>query len=507
MRAIISGLICLCLGVKTEALPAGTSRPPTRGAELSGKVEHGIERHRDTLAVFYVEDSLEGEEAPRTMDVVTDEKGRFRFRLPCNGLMKVSIWDKSMGFVLVSLNSMIVEPGDDIGMLVDVRTGPAVVRNAGLSGKGSGKYKCIQALDLVRVPGIFRALADRRITVLDSLMSLKERILNSYRTIISPRVWRILRADAVGRTAVDFLKAFLPDVRVPLAEDSAWYANTWETFHRVREFMRTNYRVRAAEACYAGEYMTYLYMAEKYSVWQGEGAGHWEDGPLYAQIIKNYNGLLRDRLLWVFIKDHYVLHWQGEDLEDLHKALRMVENSNIKDALRRLYRVADRGRPYEFILPRDSSDSKVALSGFKGKVVLLDMWAYFCSGCILFSKVFHEKIFPALKSDTNFVMVSIMMGEDTNRAPYIHRLRGEDASGRSVSFRSTEPEYINLFSPGGETRKIREYYKQDAAPLLVLIDKSGRVVKTTQTGFPFFISADSPNVKILLDLIHRELSK
>jgi thiol-disulfide isomerase/thioredoxin len=506
-REIRLVLICVCLLHIAMAGLCGDGHGPLRGAELSGQVKRGGSGHNDTLQVYYVEDSLQEAGSVRKISVVTDSEGRFRFSLACENLMKMKIWDKSAGCAFISLSSLIVEPGDVVRMIVDLRTGPAIVHNAVLSGYGSAKFDCLQKLENVRMPAVYSATAARKIEVLDSLLRLKERILNSFKTLVSPRIWPILRADALGETGVSFMSGFLPDIWNSVAENSTWWVQTWQAFEQMQERLGAGIHIQVDDAKYASNYVEYLYTESKYSIWHEEGVGCWNDQRLVEGICQNYRGLLRDQMLWLFINDHYRRHWQNEDLGDFRKVLAVLQNPKIKQEVEQLYCVANRGKPYPFELLRDSSNVKVALSDFKGKVVLVDMWAYYCGACIEFSNVFHEKIYPMLKSDTNFVVVSILVAEDSNRIAYIHRLRGEDALGRRISFKSTEADYVNLFSPGEKTKKIRRFYNEDSTPLILLIDKTGRTVTTTQTGFPFFTEANFPNVQVLLDLIRRELSK
>ena len=163
------------------------------------------------------------------------------------------------------------------------------------------------------------------------------------------------------------------------------------------------------------------------------------------------------------------------------------------------------GSTFDFTLPADSSETKqVSLSDLKGKVVLLDLWSYQCTGCILFANTFHKKVYPLFQNNPEFVVVSVMLGESSKEA-YMRRLRSE---GNVVY---TFPDYTNLFGGKGiaSAREMETYHKIEAFPTILLIDKQGKVFSSTLPaiyGDPRNKELEK-NVQKLIDLIQKALSE
>jgi peroxiredoxin len=154
---------------------------------------------------------------------------------------------------------------------------------------------------------------------------------------------------------------------------------------------------------------------------------------------------------------------------------------------------------FNFSLPADSSGRIVKLSDFKGKVILLDMWAYNCTGCYLFNNVFHKMVFPIFKNNPDFAVVSVMADEST-KSSYMDRLRGK--GGVTM----TSSDYTNLFGGKGQVmgRAMEQHYVISGYPAIFLIDKSGKIYSST---LPYFNESDSPNVQKLIEVIKKALTE
>lgn len=136
----------------------------------------------------------------------------------------------------------------------------------------------------------------------------------------------------------------------------------------------------------------------------------------------------------------------------------------------------------EFTYP-DITGKSVSLSDFKGKVVLIDVWATWCGPCK--GELPHLKKLEETFEGKDVVFVSISLDEPKNKEKWEAMVRDEQLGG------------VQLYGGGGST-KIAQDFKINAIPRFILIDKKGNVVNAT---------APRPSEPLLSKLIEIELRK
>jgi thiol-disulfide isomerase/thioredoxin len=131
----------------------------------------------------------------------------------------------------------------------------------------------------------------------------------------------------------------------------------------------------------------------------------------------------------------------------------------------------------------DNNGKTISLSDFKGKVVVIDVWATWCGPC--------RKQFPFLKAlekkmhgkDVVFIGVSIDAEKDKEK--WKAMIKSEDLPG------------IHLYAGSGNS-KIAKDYKINSIPRYLVFDKKGNIVSA---------DAPRPEDKELEEILEKELSR
>ncbi|WP_316815712.1 TlpA disulfide reductase family protein [Pedobacter nyackensis] len=120
-----------------------------------------------------------------------------------------------------------------------------------------------------------------------------------------------------------------------------------------------------------------------------------------------------------------------------------------------------KGTPgYNFEL-KDVNDKTYTLAGFKGKVVVIDMWAMWCAPCLA-EKPVMEKIAHELKDRNDIVFVGVSVDGLNRREIW-------KGFVKKNGFTS-----IELLS--NATESIQKYYRIEGIPRFLIFDREGKIV-------------------------------
>lgn len=182
-----------------------------------------------------------------------------------------------------------------------------------------------------------------------------------------------------------------------------------------------------------------------------------------AQVSKSYDSLLVDA-------GKYLVSAEGRSIVELKSTFK--KGTPLFNA----YFIGLDGKPFN-------------TKSLKGKVFLLDMWGLGCSVCAAFHTLFEQEVWPVVKKDTNFVMLSVFNGKTMDRWK-----TGLDSK------LYTSPEYLNIscMTHSGDEHPFLKYYNIIGSPFILLVDKQGKIATK--------ISATMP-LKELKMLIETELKK
>lgn len=130
----------------------------------------------------------------------------------------------------------------------------------------------------------------------------------------------------------------------------------------------------------------------------------------------------------------------------------------------------------------DPEGKMVSLSDFKGKVVMVDVWATWCGPCR--KELPHLKQLEKEMKEKDIVFIGVSLDETKNHAKWKQFLKDEQLPG------------IQLFA--GSNSKIAKDYKIKGIPRFMVFDRQGKVVEA---------NAPRPSDPALKALLQQELNR
>ncbi|MCY1555050.1 Thioredoxin-like protein [compost metagenome] len=118
-------------------------------------------------------------------------------------------------------------------------------------------------------------------------------------------------------------------------------------------------------------------------------------------------------------------------------------------------------------------------------MLLIDFWYTGCGACMGFHKNFHQRGYPLIKDNKDFVYVSVSI--DKQKKTWLKSVANGDYSSN---------DYLNLNTELGVSDPFLKYYERNAMPFLILVDKNGKI----------YSSRIIPEPKAVVQLINEALN-
>ena len=411
-------------------------------------------------------------------------------------------------------SDFLISAGDNIKMGIIIPTGYAkpVVS---FSGIGAAKMECQNLISSIKKDPPWDWQNDKNnfvvktLPFIDSVLQVQIAILNRMKDKMTAKDYGILKLDIVGFSA-EYGMFHLYQLKHPESYTLKECQESRQAFNRmIKKYLPSNNVLIP----YSNNFLDFLMYRDEAECALANNGKNYSLKQWYTWLKSHYNGTLREYVLAHYFLNNirrtggtFIPAVNANDYTySINDAATIVKNPTIKIKLKVWQRLGKGAPVYNFDLPLDSTSKRVRLTDLKGKVVLIDMWAYTCDPCFKFATVFHKLVYPHFKNNPQFAYVSIMAGH--GRQDYMQRLRGLDNHNRpDTTGLFTSPEYINLFGGKGEPngKKMEDYYHVFARPFILLVDKRGNIFSST---VPFFEEATSPNVRKLTDLIYQALAE
>lgn len=138
-----------------------------------------------------------------------------------------------------------------------------------------------------------------------------------------------------------------------------------------------------------------------------------------------------------------------------------AQKKHLEEAGAKLYETREGGVAANFTYPNLEGEM-LSLSDFKGKVVLVDVWATWCGPCK--QQIPHMKKLEEELSGLDVVFLSVSVDEEKDRDKWKKMVADENLGG------------VHLFASGWS--KITKDYKITGIPRFMLFDKNGNVISS-----------------------------
>jgi|GEM_PF-1497919 len=164
----------------------------------------------------------------------------------------------------------------------------------------------------------------------------------------------------------------------------------------------------------------------------------------------------------------------------------IITNAGLQGHYQKKYNVLSvyaKGKPaYNFSL-YDNNDKHYSLSDFKGKIVVLDVWAMWCAPCLA-EKPNFKKLEEEYKDQKDIVFVGVSVDGMAKKDPW------KDFVARKG--------YKNIEMLSNFDESIMKYYNIGGIPRFMVFDKEGKIVS---------VDAPRPSNPALKELIEETLKK
>ncbi|REC79510.1 hypothetical protein DRF60_06720 [Chryseobacterium elymi] len=289
-------------------------------------------------------------------------------------------------------------------------------------------------------------------------------LLEKYKPRLSAKIYDILKLDYLIQLDVEYLQLFNTDIGYVVFKKQENVDSSYMILDKIYNDYYKDQNINTSENFARSRSVTEFH-SEKLRNHKFQNKVSFNSLNVVRYIINNYSGILRDRLLTIYLIRKKIN--SNNDYLAATDALKCIKTPYCRTLLENLKGNSTPGsKAFEFSLV-DSLGKTVKQSDFKGKVVLLDFFFTGCGGCKILNNQMTD-IVNYYSNNSNIQFISVNVDKDMEK--WKNSLR---------TLEYTHKGSVDLFTNGlGSNAEIIRHYNIVGYPTLILIDKEGKIIST-----------------------------
>lgn len=413
--------------------------------------------------------------------VITDSLGNFSFKLPYyNEPTLMGFWIMSKGKAVTEMarTRFLFENTDRVNIKID-----RGVKSYGLTftGEGAEKFEMVGKLAKLGSPAEINTkfrdgMKELRLGKPDSLETKLRLFEELTRQLVDEKEKIISQSRLSERMKKIMTYEYAPiytDWKIRMA---SLYSKTYKTDYSSRSLIKKSFNSNkekfktpySCELALCPTYLNFLAYEEAYDLLLNSSTDSIAFKDLYSVLINKYSGLTRERLVAnLFLGfSGYITEMRLDNqiidtlMDDGKKYITIPLVKKIYSSQQKLAI----GKQVYNASFKDVKGNPIHLSSLKNKVVLIDMWFTGCGACAKFHQDFHGDFYPLIKSNNDFVYLSISVDSSVDKWK----------KGMNTGI-YTSMDYLNVYAENGFNHPFPKHYDLGGAPFLLLLDRKGKI--------------------------------
>jgi len=293
------------------------------------------------------------------------------------------------------------------------------------------------------------------------------KIVDHYKSKLSPAAFFLLKADIIGTYELDFATSFIGEINKYKESPAFLEKLLGFYFERIKASPFKPVDTRLANSAQYIAYLTSQTSIKKYLL------KNFNDNSFIESVINQYKGIMRDRILAYYVVTRHI-DLGNDTAIKLSQIKNSLEDAFSIDCFENVIAGSVKGSTAFNFKLEDADGKFISLSDFNGKIVLLDFWY---TGCIHCAEYYHDvlsKIEEEYKNDKTVRFITINI--DRSKEMWKRSIK----KGTNLGLYTSE-NAINLYANSRDINSsVTNKYNVAEYPHPFLIDPGGKIASTDQ---------------------------